>query len=46
MWQDAGLCGFDPFHNAVAWETPPNGREEEDYAENWVNEKQRYGHSI
>eukprot|EP00580_Thalassiosira_gravida_P015550 CAMPEP_0201660506 /NCGR_PEP_ID=MMETSP0494-20130426/3144_1 /ASSEMBLY_ACC=CAM_ASM_000839 /TAXON_ID=420259 /ORGANISM="Thalassiosira gravida, Strain GMp14c1" /LENGTH=693 /DNA_ID=CAMNT_0048138409 /DNA_START=134 /DNA_END=2215 /DNA_ORIENTATION=- len=36
MWQNAGLCGVDPFYSGIAWEAPPNGWEEEEYAEKWI----------
>jgi len=40
MWQNAGLCGVDPFYSGIAWETPPNGQGEEEYVEQWSNDEQ------
>jgi deoxyribodipyrimidine photolyase len=38
MWQNAGLCGVDPFYAGISWEQSPNGQEEVDYVEKWSNE--------
>jgi len=40
MWQNAGLCGIDPFYSGIRWEAPPNTREEEDYVERWSDEEE------
>jgi len=39
MWQNAGLCGIDPFYNGIAWEVPPKRSEDEEYVEKWINHK-------
>ncbi|KAL7523583.1 hypothetical protein ACHAXR_001229 [Thalassiosira sp. AJA248-18] len=36
MWQNAGLCGVDPFYNGIEWETPPKGNAEEEYVKKWM----------
>ena len=38
MWQNAGLCGVDPFYFGIPWEQSPRGQEEVDYVEKWSNE--------
>ena len=35
MWQNAGLCGLDPFYAGLWWERPPSGAEEEGYVDRW-----------
>ena len=37
MWQNAGLCGVDPFYHGIAWEAAPAGREDEKYVDRWMN---------
>ena len=39
MWQNAGLCGVDPFYNGMAWERIPKGSEEDEYVKKWANKQ-------
>jgi len=38
MWQNAGLCGVDPFYAGIVWEQSPGGQEEREYVEKWSDE--------
>lgn len=40
MWQNAGLCGVDPFYYGLKWEVPPSGIEEVEYVERWIGNTQ------
>lgn len=37
MWQNAGLCGVDPFYRGVKWETVPDTESEELYVAQWAD---------
>ena len=39
MWQNAGLCGVDPFYNGMSWERIPQGNEEKDYVMKWTTKQ-------
>ncbi len=40
MWQNAGLCGVDPFYRGIKWEAPPpKGAEDDEYVQYWLNKE-------
>jgi deoxyribodipyrimidine photolyase len=39
MWQNAGLCGVDPWYRGVKWEEPPRNEKDEDYIQYWMSKE-------
>ena len=39
MWQNAGLCGVDPFYKGIKWEAPPKGDDDEKYVQYWLRKE-------
>ena len=39
MWQNAGLCGVDPFYRGNKWDAPPSNESDEEYVQYWMNRK-------
>ena len=40
MWQNAGLCGVDPYYGGIKWEVPPCEANDKTYDfERWMNEE-------
>lgn len=38
MWQNAGLCGVDPFYRGLKWEADPSTPEEHAYVAQWSSQ--------
>jgi len=39
MWQNAGLCGVDPFYRGIKWEASPKCVEDEEYVQYWLHKE-------
>lgn len=39
MWQNAGLCGVDPFYRGIKWEAPPKCVDDEEYVQYWLKKE-------
>lgn len=37
MWQNAGICGVDPFYCGIQWEAPPQTLSDKTYVKRWMN---------